>query len=1508
MPEQKQLFFLNNQNLFSNNYLEHRLPAASLWKEQGEKAGGVFDNIKKLYEAIKPLKLGSGEEAGIEEKFIRPVLKTLGYEFDVQPRTQRGYKKKRPDYALFKDNVSYEEARKEKDNIPRFFTQALTILEAKSWGRRLNDTDPKDALDTRDPTAQTVKYLDDVYHASQGRIQWAILTNGKEWRLFYYRAASRSGNFFEVSLENIIRENDREKFLYFYLFFSRDAFIPDLATGKTWLDLHLDGSEAYAKAVSDRLKELIFDEAFEGLAEGFIHYRRTELSISEESDESKKEIFKGCLTLLYRLLFLLYAESRNLLPVEEEGYRRVSLKKLKEDIYRDLPLSPSRGGQGEAPDKTCPRTYLSGMSKRSYACYARLEGLFEIIAKGDPALNVPIYNGGLFENNPPIPPLAKGGKGGFLAAHKIPDPYLAKVVNLLTVDHEDTHMPRAIPFIDYSSLNVRHLGDIYEGLLEFHIQIADEDMVEVREGGRAIWKKLSPDRDVRGQAEVKTGAKTGRRKIKGEIYIENSKHERKATGSYYTPHYIVEYIVRNTVNPALEKGFETVVGLLAQLEQTVKASSKQNLSTDRIRSYRAKILEIEEAIFNVIFDIKVLDPAMGSGHFLVHTVDFISDKIISFLAGYPGNPVIKKIAGLKQEIIGEINRQGVRIDESKLTEVNLIKRMVMKRCIYGVDLNEMAVELAKLSLWLDSFTLGAPLSFLDHHLKCGNSLIGANLEALEKATEGQLFKINIEPLKRAIRDMLFISSLSDATYQQVKDSASKYREADTSVEGYRMLLDMLVSEHFGIKEAKSFLLDKGTKIDLNNLKKSIDSMSAKDKKVIEDIEKAAARKQFFHWEIEFPEVFYERVGEHEQKVEKKENAGFDCVIGNPPYDVLSELEQGKEVALEKEFFSQSETYKHAVGSKLNFYRLFSGLSLNLLQNKGVHGFIVPMALLADKQAKPLRENMLKKYSFQKIEAFPQKDDPTNRIFFEAKLSTCIYILKKDKPSLFSVRIHPGKDILETSNSLLITPHQIEEFDKENLSIPSYPDMTGEDFKLALQLNGTSNGITLGHFAPSQQGEVNLTGHCDFLTDEKKGQVVLRGGHINRYEFQEEPKQGEPMYLDVKRFLDAHGKNTKAYDYRHTRIGYQRGAAIDNWRRIIATIVEKDNFCSDTINYIITPKEYNLFAILALLNSSLWEWRFRLTSTNNHVNSYEIDSMPMPPISFTTPEKERKEKVFEAIGLYEKYMLELNKGTKYAETEAQKEHSRAVEDDPHNGRKTEKISGKHSGAGKRIYGIRGRVCKPEDVERVSEKPEEYRTTARHTRFIESSLGIKSYSELAPHLAKGVERVMTSLLEHPANELRIIPEFICKLHKNAFVEFFPSWAGCYRDRDVTVGTYNPPPYYEVPVLMRQYCDDVEFRLSSLGIKPQVNDILFEAFAFVEGRLLSIHPFVDFNGRIARMLLFGLLYRLDLPPVQLVPDEKDEKGKKEYFDALAKADTMDWQPLIEVWRKRFGSGKQI
>ncbi|WKZ15733.1 MAG: Eco57I restriction-modification methylase domain-containing protein [Candidatus Jettenia caeni] len=1209
MSEQEKLFFLKNQKLFSHNYLEYRLQSTSLWNVDNEKVLTVFENIKHAYKSIQSLKLSPGEEANLEDKFIRPVLAALGYEWDVQPTTQRGAKKKRPDYALFKDKNSHKEARKEKDNPKYFYTYPLTILEAKYWGRSLNDTDPKDILDNRDPTAQIVKYLDDVYYASNGRIQWAILTNGKVWRLFSYRATSRSGNYYEVDLEEIINSNNPDTFKYFYLFFSKDAFIPDLTTGKTWLDQHMKGSEDYAARVSETLKNLIFDKIFEDLAKGFIEYRYNEKNIKKETEEDLKEIFNGCLTLLYRLLFLLYAESRALLPVNDQNrYYKKSLKRLKEDIANELEITVSEG-----------------MSHQTYDYWSRLESLCRIIDRGDKALNIPIYNGGLFETPPE----------SFLATNKISDPFLAEAIALLTIDQQGEYTPGQKSFIDYSSLDVRHLGNIYEGLLEFHIRIADEPMVEIKEGSKLLWKK---------ESEIDANTRIQRRKEKGEIYIENSKHERKATGSYYTPHYIAEYIVKNTVGPVLETRFQKAQEILSALEILYEKQRKQlkkpkgwkywNHPGEPQGPHIDEIVKLEDGFFETVFDLKVLDPAMGSGHFLVHTVDFITDKIIAFLANFPENPVIRKIEKLKHEILDGIKRQGVSIDESKLTEVNLIKRTVMKRCIYGVDLNEMAVELTKLSLWLDSFTLGAPLSFLDHHLKYGNSLIGSNLESLKNAVKGQLFTINLEPLNRAIRNMLFVSNLSDATYQQVKDSEQKYRDADKNIGGYRILLDILVSEYFGIEGAKSFLLEKGSMIDMDSLKKSIESMHKKDREVIKSIEKVAEEKRFFHWEIEFPEVFFERVGTLEQKVDRKENPGFDCVVGNPPYDVIAEKEQGIDLSDEKQFFNAVQFYKHAVGGKLNFYRLFSVLSINLLHSNGFHGFIVPMAIMADAQAYPLRKFLLMENQFIQIEAFPQKDDPIHRVFFDAKLSTCIYIVKKQNPiDPFIIKIHPGKEILESSIPIELSSKEIQALDSENLSFPSFPSIKAEDILLALKLVKTSHGARLGDYAPSLQGEVNLTTHAEYLSDEPIGPEVLRGAHVGRYELHEEPKQGEPKYLNVSQYLEGKKSDSKAFDHRKLRIGYQRGSAIDNWRRIVATIIEPNNFCSDTINYITDLKDLDIYAVLALLNSRVLEWRFRLTSTNNHVNSYEVDSLSIPRISFTTSEKKRRETIEIFVTLY-----------------------------------------------------------------------------------------------------------------------------------------------------------------------------------------------------------------------------------------------------------------------------------
>jgi hypothetical protein len=180
-------------------------------------------------------------------------------------------------------------------------------------------------------------------------------------------------------------------------------------------------------------------------------------------------------------------------------------------------------------------------------------------------------------------------------------------------------------------------------------------------------------------------------------------------------------------------------------------------------------------LVNDLFDIKVLDPAMGSGHFLVETVDYVTDKALGFLNSFPWNPVTAHLESVRSTILDEMEEQGISIDPRRLTDVNLLKRHVLKRCIYGVDLNPMAVELAKVSLWLHCFTLGAPLSFLDHHMRTGNSLIGTTVPMVDavRAEKGQLpLSASSEwiGLTQAVQGMIEVGGLPDVTPAEVATS------------------------------------------------------------------------------------------------------------------------------------------------------------------------------------------------------------------------------------------------------------------------------------------------------------------------------------------------------------------------------------------------------------------------------------------------------------------------------------------------------------------------------------------------------------------------------------------------------------------------------------------------------------------------------------------------------------------------------------------------------------------
>jgi hypothetical protein len=256
------------------------------------------------------------------------------------------------------------------------------------WGRSLDGKDYTRDINTPDenPGAVVVSLLD------RGDTDWVIVTNGKLWRLYSSKAHSRATNYYEIDLEEVLARLDpEESFRYFFLFFRKEAFVGSDEEQKkiTFLDRLLKGSEEYAKRLGERLKKRVFEEIFPYFAKGFISYIQDVKGGPSLSQSELDRIFQGTLTFLYRLLFLLYSESRNLLPVREmRGYHGISLSAIKSEIAHKL-------GDASFNNKELHPLNVP-FDSSSTVFYDRLQTLFKAIDIGDITLNVPAYNGGLF--------------------------------------------------------------------------------------------------------------------------------------------------------------------------------------------------------------------------------------------------------------------------------------------------------------------------------------------------------------------------------------------------------------------------------------------------------------------------------------------------------------------------------------------------------------------------------------------------------------------------------------------------------------------------------------------------------------------------------------------------------------------------------------------------------------------------------------------------------------------------------------------------------------------------------------------------------------------------------------------------------------------------------------------------------------------------------------------------------------------------------------------------------
>ena len=908
-----------NKPLFSQHYLEHRIQECLEWQENITQE---FDKLQNLYLSKKDL-LPKLSEAQTEEVFIKPALDILGFSHIPQVTTRGKGRAQRPDYALFNHDRDRDSAYPLQDNETAFYQRVSAIAEAKYWERPLSKVsanDKRDIYKNENPSFQIASYLTGT------GVDWGILTNGKEWRLYYRQASSTATEFYPVDLVEILESKDLEKFKYFWLFFRKEALIKD-TQGRNFLERVREGSTTYATRVGNELKALVFDRVFPDLAGGFVSdaNRRGETVTSAQ-------VYEATLSFLYKLLFLLYAEARNLLPIEGD-YRDHSLIKLTQEVAQAI----------EKQKK---------LSQTSTGMYDKLLSLFQIVDRGDPGLEVPRYNGGLFhfdfsQKSDQIEYRANH----FLFQFKIADAILAPVLDKLARFEGQP--------IDYSFLGVRQLGSIYEGLLEYRIKI----------GGVGAG---SPTNDDSSQIAGKNPPPPI------SVHLENDKGERKATGSYYTPDYIVKYIVSHTIKPILAQRKARFDELMAQISQGLIKLQDKRLGVPSINGIRKELQRLEREAQSTLLDIKVCDPAMGSGHFLVETVDYLTDELIGILTEYPEhNPVLEMIEQTRQNILDNLKQQGITINPDKLEPTQLLQRVVMKRCIYGVDLNPIAVELAKVSLWLHSFTIGAPLSFLDHHLRCGNSLIGTTAQEAEaKMTKEESGQLNFLTgpfvgLLRAAEIMRGVSVLSDATFAEVEQSERLFRSFDEAAKPYKRLLDIYVSQFFGVKQADNFLRVHGTNAITPNPKK----MSKEDQAVYEEAQKLSEEKRFFHWDLEFPEVFIDL-----ENARWNENAGFDVVVGNPPYvrqEGLGEI---------KPFFQAQYKSYHGVA---DLYTYFYERGVTILRTSGALSYIVTNKWLRAGYGEALRRFFTENCVFEQIVDFGHAP-----IFADADVFPCIVVVRK----------------------------------------------------------------------------------------------------------------------------------------------------------------------------------------------------------------------------------------------------------------------------------------------------------------------------------------------------------------------------------------------------------------------------------------------------------------------------------------------------------------------------------
>jgi hypothetical protein len=810
-------------------------------------------------------------------------------------------------------------------------------------------------------------------------------------------------------------------------------------------------------------------------------------------------------TIVYRVLFLLFAESRALVPTWHPVYRRgYTIESLRV--------------QAETPG--CERGIWEGLQAVSRLAHSGCHAGSLVVAP---------FNGRLFA--PARAPLAE--------SLKLDDGAVARAMVALTTLAASGRRER----VCFGDLGVEQLGAVYESVLDY------EPAAEPAAGEAAGTQAAG---SIGGLTLVS----------RGEI--------RKSSGTFYTPRAITEYLVRHALRPL-----------------------------------------VETASPDGILRLKVLDPAMGSGALLV--------AACRYLAAAYESAVVRERGCFASEIT-DADRAAFR-------------RLVAQHCLYGVDLNPMAVQVARLSMWLTTLARGRPLSFLDHRLVAGDSLVGASLEDVARQppggarggrARGPLPLFDGDDAAMALRLVLPIrerlAAIADDTADAVREKERMIagtREPSSAMSAIRRVADLWCACWFwegagGPQPGPAEFGDLAAAV-----RTGASSLPERLVRVrLDQAQRIAGEHRFLHWTLEFPEVFFDRSGC------ALANAGFDAILGNPPWEMVrgdtgagpARAERRDSAARLTRFVRQSGVYNACAEGHANQYQLFVERSVSLLRRGGRLGLVVPWGLASDHGSAALRRLLFERCATDALVGFENSAGifPIHRGVRFLLLSsspggptreTRCRLAERD-PRVLDETDAQADATADGGRAVTLTPALLRRLSGPALAVPRLRGRA--DLRLVERLTAAWPALAEERGWGARFGrELNRSDDQSRFSSRRSGMPVVEGKHIDPFAV-----RLEACDLRIASAADLPGTALRQAVRRH-RLAYRDVASATNRLTLIAAIVPPGAVTVHTLFCLrdALPLDDQVF-LCCMLNSFVANFLVRMWVTT-HLGTTTVERLPVP---------------------------------------------------------------------------------------------------------------------------------------------------------------------------------------------------------------------------------------------------------------------------------------------------------